>query len=275
MGTSSRVVLAACDGACSGNPGPGGWGALLKFEDGSVKEMGGYAPATTNNRMELTAALELMRELKDLPRHPDLVILTDSRYLVDGLQKWIGGWKRKGWRTASGSPVLNRDLWEELDGARVAGVGLEHVRGHSGHPDNDRCDAIAVAYSRGGSPTLASPGPAPKATKAAPAEKAPKAKKAAVAAESAENAESAEASESSLADPAPKALVQLLSRLELADRLAAGGYGLTAVELAGLVEKPLNQLAQLEGRKEPWRWRDWMVEPAGEGRWRLRRGEGG
>ena len=251
MSKNSRVVLAACDGACSGNPGPGGWGALLKFEDGSVKEMGGYAPATTNNRMELTAALELMRELKDLPRHPDLVILTDSRYLVDGLQKWIGGWKRKGWRTASGGPVLNRDLWEELDQARVAGVGLEHVRGHSGHPDNDRCDAIAVAYSRGGSPTLASPGTAPKATK------------------------TAEASESNLADPAPKALVQLLSRLELADRLAAGGYGLTAVELAGLVEKPLNQLAQLEGRKEPWRWRDWIVEPAGEGRWRLRRGEGG
>ena len=264
MGTSSRVVLAACDGACSGNPGPGGWGALLKFEDGSVKEMGGYAPATTNNRMELTAALELMRELKDLPRHPDLVILTDSRYLVDGLQKWIGGWKRKGWRTASGGPVLNRDLWEELDQARVAGVGLEHVRGHSGHPDNDRCDAIAVAYSRGGSPTLASPGPAPKATKAAPAAKAGKATKAEPAPQ-----------ESSLDDPAPKALVQLLSRLELADRLAAGGYGLTAVELAGLVERPLNQLAQLEGRQEPWRWRDWMVEPAGEGRWRLRRGEGG
>ena len=255
MGTSSRVVLAACDGACSGNPGPGGWGALLKFEDGSVKEMGGYAPATTNNRMELTAALELMRELKDLPRHPDLVLLTDSRYLVDGLGKWIGGWKRKGWRTASGTPVLNRDLWEELDGARVPGVGLQHVRGHSGHPDNDRCDAIAVAYSRGGSPTLASPGPAAKATKATKAEPAPK--------------------ESSLDDPAPKALVQLLSRLELADRLAAGGYGLTAVELAGLVERPLNQLAQLEGRQEPWRWRDWMVEPAGEGRWRLRRGEGG
>ncbi|MEB3194421.1 MAG: ribonuclease H [Cyanobacteriota bacterium] len=261
MAKESRVVLAACDGACSGNPGPGGWGALLKFEDGAVKEMGGYAPATTNNRMELTAALELMRALEDLPRHPDLVILTDSRYLVDGLGKWIGGWKRKGWRTASGGPVLNRDLWEELDQARVAGVGLQHVRGHSGHPENDRCDAIAVAYSKGGSPTLASPEQAPKAPKAAPAGKA---------------ATAAEAPpESSLADPAPKGLVQLLSRLELADRLAAGGYGLTAVELAGLVEKPLNQLAQLEAKKEPWRWRDWLVEPAGDGRWRLRRGEGG
>ncbi|MFI0403285.1 MAG: ribonuclease H [Cyanobium sp.] len=261
MAKHSRVVVAACDGACSGNPGPGGWGALLKFEDGAVKEMGGYAPATTNNRMELTAALELMRELQDLPRHPDLVILTDSKYLVDGLQKWIGGWKRKGWRTASGGAVLNRDLWEELDGARVPGVGLQHVRGHSGHPENDRCDAIAVAYSRGGSPTLARPAPAAPASKAtspAPAAEAPTASQ-----------------ESNLADPAPKALVQLLSRLELADRLAAGGYGITAVELAGLVEKPLNQLAQLEGRQEPWRWRDWLVEPAGEGRWRLRRGEGG
>jgi ribonuclease HI len=259
MAKHSRVVLAACDGACSGNPGPGGWGALLKFEDGGVKEMGGYAPATTNNRMELTAALELMRELQHLPRHPDLVILTDSRYLVDGLQKWMGGWKRKGWRTASGGPVQNRDLWEELDGVRVPGVGLQHVKGHSGHPENDRCDAIAVAYSRGGRPQLASStssGPATSRAAAAAPE------------------ETGAGAESNLADPAPKALVQLLSRLELADRLAAGGYGLTAVELAGLVERPLSQLAQLEERQEPWRWREWMVEPAGEGRWRLRRGEG-
>ncbi|MFM7170687.1 MAG: ribonuclease H [Cyanobium sp.] len=253
MANSPRVVLAACDGACSGNPGPGGWGALLRFEDGALQEMGGYAPATTNNRMELTAALELMRELQNHPRHPDLVILTDSSYLVDGLQKWIGGWKRKGWRTASGGPVLNRDLWEELDGARIPGVALQHVRGHSGHPENDRCDAIAVAYSKGGRPHLAA--------LSAPTD-------------SAQAASGEGSAESSLAEPAPKALVQLLSRLELADRLAAGGYGLTAVELAALVERPLSQLEQLERRQEPWRWRDWLVEPAGEGRWRLRRGEG-
>ncbi|MFO8236900.1 MAG: ribonuclease H, partial [Prochlorococcaceae cyanobacterium] len=113
----ARVVAAACDGACSGNPGPGGWGALLRFEDGTVRELGGADGATTNNRMELTAALALMEALRALPRHPELVIRTDSRYLIDGLERWIQGWKRKGWRTASGGAVLNRDLWEQLDRA--------------------------------------------------------------------------------------------------------------------------------------------------------------
>jgi ribonuclease HI len=124
-----RVVAAACDGACRGNPGPGGWGCLLRFEDGSVRELGGAAAATTNNRMELTAALALMEELRQLPLHPDLRLRTDSRYLIDGLTKWMAGWKRKGWRTASGGPVLNRDLWEELDRARLPGLSLVHVKG--------------------------------------------------------------------------------------------------------------------------------------------------
>ncbi|MEB3334189.1 MAG: ribonuclease H [Cyanobacteriota bacterium] len=236
----ARVVVAACDGACSGNPGPGGWGALLRFDDGSVREWGGHAPATTNNRMELTAALEVLRALRSLPRHPQLVILTDSRYLIDGLQTWLPGWKRKGWRTAGGGPVLNRDLWEQLDGARLEGVPLRHVRGHSGHPENDRCDAIAVAFSRGQAPPMAGPTAAPESPPAT--------------------------------DPAPPALVRLLGRLELADRLATGGHGLSAVELAQLVEQPL---AQLERRQGVWRWRDWLVEPLGPGRWRLRRADGG
>jgi ribonuclease HI len=264
MGQEPRVVLAACDGACSGNPGPGGWGALLRFTDGSVREMGGYAEATTNNRMELTAALEVLRALRTLPRDPGLVILTDSRYLVDGLGKWLAGWKRKGWRTASGSPVLNRDLWEALDGARLEGVGLEHVRGHSGHPENDRCDAIAVAFSRGGVPELAGGGQGrnePADGKASGKPESTRKRK-------------AEAAGEDTGDMAPPALQRLLSRLELADRLAAGGYGLSAVELAGLVERPLRQLEQ---RQEAWRWRDWLVEPLPQepGHWRLRRAEGG
>ncbi len=233
-----RVVAAASDGACSGNPGPGGWGALLRFEDGSVLELGGADPATTNNRMELTAALALLRQLRDLPLHPDLVIRTDSRYLIDGLDRWIHGWKRKGWRTASGGPVLNRDLWEELDAARLAGVPLRYVKGHSGDPDNDRCDAIAVAFSRGQSPALADGPAAP-----APA-----------------------------ADPAPPVLQQLLSRLELADRLAQGGHALSLVELAQLVEQPVRQL---EERRSAFPWRDWQVEPLADGRWRLRRDTSG
>ena len=91
-----RVVAAATDGACSGNPGPGGWGALLRFEDGSVEEFGGHAPDTTNNRMELQAALEVLQRLEKLPRHPHLTLRTDSKYLIDGLGSWMKGWKRKG-----------------------------------------------------------------------------------------------------------------------------------------------------------------------------------
>jgi len=217
------VVAAACDGACRGNPGPGGWGALIRFADGRVQELGGHEPATTNNRMELTAALALLQELRQLPRQRGLVIRTDSKYLIDGLQSWLSGWKRRGWRTASGSAVLNRDLWEQLDRARLADVGFEHVRGHSGDPDNERCDAIAVAWSRG---------------QAVPAAEA----------------------------PAPAPLQHLLTRLELADRLARGGYGLSLVELAQLLEQPAAQIARREQR---WRWRDWWVEPLDEGRWRL------
>ncbi|MBM5798271.1 MAG: ribonuclease HI [Cyanobacteria bacterium M_surface_9_m1_291] len=221
------AVAAACDGACSGNPGPGGWGALIRFADGSVREYGGHEAATTNNRMELTAALALLQELRQLPRRGELVIRTDSRYLIDGLQSWIHGWKRRGWRTASGSAVLNRDLWEQLDAARLADVRFEHVRGHSGDPDNERCDAIAVAHARGQeAPTAAA----------------------------------------QAADLAPAPLQQLLTRLELAGRLAQGGYSLTLVELAQLLEQPAAQLAE---RQDPWRWRDWRVEPLAEGRWRL------
>jgi ribonuclease HI len=262
----ARVLLAACDGACSGNPGPGGWGALLRFENGSVREWGGHDPATTNNRMELTAALEVLRALRTLPRHPQLVILTDSRYLIDGLQTWMTGWKRKGWRTAGGAPVLNRDLWEQLDGARLAGVELRHVRGHSGHPENDRCDAIAVAYSRGTVPRLAGARSAEDPfTRAAPP---PGLEREDTTIATAPAGTEATASE----DPAPPALRRLLSRLEVADRLAAGGHALTAVELAQLVEQPL---AQLERRQGTWRWRDWQVEPIDPGRWRLRRVDGG
>jgi len=255
-----RVVGAACDGACSGNPGPGGWGALLRFEDGTVRELGDSDPATTNNRMELAAALALLEVLKDLPRRQEMVIRTDSRYLIDGMGKWLPGWKRRSWRTASGGPVLNRDLWERLDQARLAGVGFQHVRGHSGDPDNDRCDAIAVAFSRGQRPLLAREGQG--SGKAAPAPQ-PGARPA--------EATAVTEADTGGGDPAPPALRQLLSRLELADWLAQGGYSLTLVELAQLVELPLKTL---ESRAAVWTWRDWSVEPSGEGRWRLRRDAG-
>tara|TARA_Y100001968_G_scaffold309933_1_gene330372 strand:+ start:692 stop:1165 length:474 start_codon:yes stop_codon:yes gene_type:complete len=143
-----KVIAAATDGACSGNPGPGGWAALIRFEDGSVREIGGFEPDTTNNRMELKAALEIFKQLKDFNCRAGLTIRTDSKYLIDGLQKWIQGWKKKGWKTAAGKPVLNQDLWEKLDNARLENVPLEYVKGHSGDPDNERVDKIAVSFSK-------------------------------------------------------------------------------------------------------------------------------
>ena len=248
-----RVVAAATDGACSGNPGPGGWAALLRYEDGSVEEFGGHDGATTNNRMELKAALELLQRLAELPRHPDLTLRTDSKYLIDGLGSWMKGWKRKGWKTAAGKPVLNQDLWQALDQARLEDVPLTYVKGHSGDPDNDRVDQIAVAYSRGLQPDLRQLDNRPAASAAASVKAKSKARPVPE-------------------EAAPVALKGLLSRLELADRLASGGYSLSLVELAQLVEQPLRQL---ESRAEPWRWRDWLVEPMGSDRWRLNRCEGG
>jgi ribonuclease HI len=242
----------------------------LRFEDGSVRELGASDPATTNNRMELSAALALLELLKDLPRRQEMVIRTDSRYLIDGMDKWLPGWKRRSWRTASGGPVLNRDLWERLDQARLAGVGFQHVRGHSGDPDNDRCDAIAVAFSRGQRPLLAKE--VQGAVKATPVVAPPVVAPPAVAPAFASAVASVpEPAGAEADDPAPLALRQLLSRLELADRLAQGGYSLTLVELAQLVELPLKTL---ESRAAAWSWRDWSVEPSGEGRWRLRRDAG-
>jgi len=138
------MIRIITDGACSGNPGPGGWAAII-IRDGEVEELGGYEPQTTNNRMEMRAAIEGLRRVPaDAPVH----IVSDSFYLIKGMTQWLRAWKARGWVTAAGTPVLNQDLWEELD--RLAGtrVTWELVKGHAGHPENERADAIAQAYSQ-------------------------------------------------------------------------------------------------------------------------------
>tara|TARA_Y100001968_G_scaffold67200_1_gene58023 strand:- start:1375 stop:1839 length:465 start_codon:yes stop_codon:yes gene_type:complete len=149
MSNAQKIVIGgATDGACSGNPGPGGWGVLIHFKDGSIEEFGGFEPQTTNNRMELLAGLKFLTRIKDLPRDQHITIKTDSKYLIDGLNTWIKGWKKKGWKTASGKTVLNQDLWKQLDSARIEGVTFSYVKGHSGDRDNDRVDKIAVSFSK-------------------------------------------------------------------------------------------------------------------------------
>lgn len=137
--------FAYTDGACSGNPGPGGWGALLIAKDGDAivkeRELKGGEADTTNNRMELTAAIEA---LTSLSRQTAITIVTDSSYVKDGLTKWIHGWKRNGWKTAAKKPVKNEDLWRALDEAVAQhDVSWEWVKGHAGHEENERADKLA------------------------------------------------------------------------------------------------------------------------------------
>jgi ribonuclease HI len=133
------------DGACSGNPGPGGWGTIVEGPEGRQELSGGYR-LTTNNRMEMMGAIS---GLEAVPRGGRVLLTTDSRYVVDALEKkWLAGWKRKGWRKADGGPVANVDLWQRLEAA-MAGkfLRLEWVKGHAGHRENERCDQLAVAAS--------------------------------------------------------------------------------------------------------------------------------
>lgn len=128
------------DGACKGNPGPGGWGALLAFGD-NERELFGGEPETTNNRMELTAVIEALGALK---RRCRVELYTDSQYVMNGIQEWLPNWKRRGWKTSANKPVKNVDLWERLDAAVNAhAVHWHWVRGHDGHVGNERADALA------------------------------------------------------------------------------------------------------------------------------------
>ncbi len=138
-GKADRVVIHT-DGACSGNPGPGGWGVLLEFGD-PEKELCGGEANTTNNRMELRAAIEAMSALK---RSCRVDLYTDSQYVRQGITQWIHKWKRNGWRTAAKKPVKNKDLWQRLDQALEGHeVDWHWVKGHAGHPENERADELA------------------------------------------------------------------------------------------------------------------------------------
>lgn len=143
--------VAYADGSCLGNPGPGGWGIRLIYPNGYVEEFGAAETQTTNNRMELQAAIAVLEHLGDWP---NLTVYTDSRYVLDGLTKWLPGWQRRGWITSTGTPVKNRVLWQKLDKLAHPQINWRHVRGHTGNPDNERVDDIARAFASGRDPKL-------------------------------------------------------------------------------------------------------------------------
>ena len=144
-------ILVYTDGACLGNPGPGGWGVRILYPNGTVRELGGRDASTTNNRMELQGALAALRAVEPVAA---ATVYSDSQYVINGLTKWLPGWKRKGWVTSTRAPVKNRDLWKLLDAADPGRVKWRHVRGHSGDPNNDRADEIARGFAVGKPPVL-------------------------------------------------------------------------------------------------------------------------
>ena len=153
-------LFAYTDGACSGNPGPGGWGVLLRAMDGETvakeRELNGGEAETTNNRMELMAAI---RALETLGRASRITVVTDSAYVKNGVTTWIHGWKRNGWKTADRKPVKNADLWQRLDEAQARhDVTWEWIKGHAGHPENERADELARAGMKPFKPVRTAPG---------------------------------------------------------------------------------------------------------------------
>ena len=136
----NSVLEIYTDGACRGNPGIGGWGAILKY-DNKIKEINGFSKETTNNIMELSAVI---KALKELNRSCDIIITTDSNYVKDGITKWIHNWKKNGWKTANKKPVKNKELWLELDNLVTQHqINWKWIKGHSGHPENERADQLA------------------------------------------------------------------------------------------------------------------------------------
>ena len=250
------------DGACSGNPGPGGWGVVIYFDNNTVHEMGGFEPETTNNRMELQAAIAALEFVQQYPADETVQLFTDSEYVKKGATQWMSGWKRKNWKTSQGKAVLNKDLWEALDQANPKQVQWFYVKGHSGDPGNERCDTIARNFSQTQTSPLIEnlpPSTAPLTQKKvkkqmSPVESRDTDKKGAKQAELLEpHHETADISADQLR---MQHLTHLLDTLNIAREIAEKGYLITSSELAELMHV---HPSAVTSRGEEWVWRNWKV----------------
>lgn len=282
MAANKTIQSIYTDGACSGNPGPGGWGTVVYFSDGSVHELGGAEPQTTNNRMEMQAAIEALEFLLASNYTEAVTFFTDSEYVKNGLTQWLPGWKKKGWKTSTGKPVLNLDLWQLLDGLQqkaaqqVASLQWRYVKGHSGDRGNDRCDEIARAFALGKSPMLQQCLPAtdsesferleidPHTTNAAASEAVQSSHKDSVAPVlESRLGNSSDMVDSTVSDvsevPREVKVAQLrnvVDTLHMADEIARQGYLITSSELADLMD--VNASA-VTSRGDNWVWRNWVI----------------
>jgi ribonuclease HI len=267
----SRITNLYTDGACSGNPGPGGWGTVAYFDDGSCHELGGRDGATTNNRMEMQAAISALQFFVGTSQTDQCVLYTDSEYLIKGITQWVKGWKKKGWKTAAGKPVLNQDLWETLDSLdrqvqsqTKVPVSWQHVRGHSGNAGNERCDTIARGFSSGQPPQLrqrstmeiSKPSPAaqrPSEPVVAPLPPSPDVQIIPMLEEQIVHLDSTEhiPREVRVAH-----LHHLIDTLRITDEIAKHGYLIASSELADLMD--INASA-VTSRGDRWAWRNWIV----------------
>jgi ribonuclease HI len=265
------------DGACSGNPGPGGWGVVVHFTNGQQHELGSYEASTTNNRMEMQAAIAALEFWHQHGQGEAFTLLSDSQYVIKGITEWVRGWQRRGWKTASGQPVLNRDLWERLDALNSPAVQWQYVRGHSGDPGNERCDMIARGFATGRSPKLdrlkqdgcsgleestwTQPNLAaePATTASATTASATTVSIAAIPETMSDHlldATGSGATDNDSRDGRVGQLRNLIETLRIADEVAAKGYLIASSELADLMD--VNASA-VTSRGENWVWRNWIV----------------
>jgi ribonuclease HI len=267
----SRITNLYTDGACSGNPGPGGWGTVAYFDDGGCHELGGRDGATTNNRMEMQAAISALQFFVGTSQSEQCVLYTDSEYLIKGITQWVKGWKKKGWKTAAGKPVLNQDLWETLDALdrqvqsqTKVPVSWQHVRGHSGNAGNERCDTIARGFSSGQPPQLrqrstmemSKPSPAAQRPSEPVAAPLPSSTDVQIVPMLEEQTIHLDSTEHIPREVRVAHLHHLIDTLRITDEIAKHGYLIASSELADLMD--INASA-VTSRGDRWAWRNWIV----------------
>ena len=302
---TTKIDRIYTDGACSGNPGPGGWGTVVYFEGGGIQELGDRSPATTNNRMEMQAAIGGLEYYIASGQKEGILLYTDSEYVKNGITKWISGWKKKGWKTAAGKEVLNKDLWEKLDELHSSKVEWRYVKGHSGDEGNERCDVIARSFSHNSPIPLrqfsasdvkvkTKPEMKPEVELEIESEIKPEIKSESkpisgvglplFALDDLDSSndlptpvivkaikKSSEIDE----DSAMQDLRETIERLRIADEVAKGNYLLTTQELATIVQLTAKTIG---AKKEDWVWRSWLIsrvrEESNQILWQLERVDG-
>lgn len=295
MSNQRTIQSIYTDGACTGNPGPGGWGVVVYFQDGSIHEMGDAASYTTNNKMEMQAAIAALKFLEASGQSQPITLYTDSEYLINCVTKWISGWKTKGWKKADGKPVQNQDLLATLDELNSRLVKWQHVRGHSGNIGNERCDVIARSFASGQIPSLQQLSSTDYDNSSHPASEVNVAKVANFDSNSTIVNKSTQKTSTSESDinamepytaPAAAAndeklpatrieqLRNLVETLRIADEISENGYLITSSELADLMDV---HASAVTSRGDQWRWRNWIVSRVRrEGNqilWELERGD--